>query len=121
MDDVPRGLVGTAWVAQRTGYHRTTVAQAAASGRIPGATKPPGVNTWRFDPDEIERWLAAGRPRQSTGTPIPSPAAEHHQRIAPAAKSAPLTVLFPGAAHRGIHDRPAAGPASIRRKRRARS
>jgi hypothetical protein len=58
----PRALVGTAYVAKRTGLGRNTVLEAAA-GRIPGATKLLGV--WRFDPSAIEAWIDAGRPTPS--------------------------------------------------------
>jgi hypothetical protein len=120
-------LVGVSWVAGRTGLHRTTVQQAAKAGRIPGTTKL--LDVWRFDPDEIERWIAAGQPRQTTRTPIPSSEPEHdHQRVAAvptpdtaAAKSPALVVLFPDAPWRGINDRPADQPATARRRRRARS
>ena len=48
-------LVGMAWVTRRLGLDRETVREAVVTGRIPG-TKVDGA--WRFNPDEIEAWVA---------------------------------------------------------------
>lgn len=121
MDEQRRGLVGIQCVVTRTGLSRTTIKRAAAAGLVPGATKLLGA--WRFDPDRIEAWIEAGRPKpQQTTEPTrgcyPSPAApeaEHHQR-AEAAPSVipPLLVLFKDAPWRGINDQPAEGRPSKR-------
>jgi excisionase family DNA binding protein len=127
--DAPRPLVGVAWVAQRTGLHRTTVQQAAATGRIPAYRV---LSDWRFDPDEIEAWIQAGSNRQLVAvTPGSAPAT----RAAPTTgrrrggvpagvpnPPAPLAVLFPAAAHRGVYDEvPAESPARQAARRRGRN
>lgn len=124
----PRGLVGVSWVVKRTGLHRTTIEKAAARGAIPGATKLLGC--WRFDPDVIERWIAAGRTTQQTtelaevrSLSRPAPKPDQHQRgRGPPPQSTPeLVVLFPDAPWRGIHDRPAEQPARATASRRRRT
>jgi hypothetical protein len=130
MDDGPRPLLTTAEVVRRITVERTTVKRWARAGRIPGATKLEGV--WRFDPDAIEGWIAAGQPPSqvmaSRGTSVAVPALatqrpERHQAggVFDAPSSPRLVPLFPTAAHRGITDAPATGPATTARlKRRAR-
>lgn len=126
----PAQLVPLSWMVARTGLHRSTIAEAAADGRIPGATKPPGLNRWLFDPVLAEAWIAAGRPTPQQTTPrSPSascpgsePMSDHQRREAlPSSDSntPPLVVLFPHAAHRGINDQPAATPARQARRRTA--
>jgi hypothetical protein len=111
VDDVPRSLVGTAWIVARTGLDRTTIQKAAVRGRIPGAVKLLGV--WRFDADLIEQWISAGMtPQTTTSTgmaepPRSTPGADGERgqgfRSPPPESIPPLAVLFPTAAHRGLY------------------
>lgn len=115
MEPPARQLVGTAWVAKRTGLSTRTVQDAAKAGRLPAYRV---LEEWRFDRDEIEAWLAARRNQQATeptrvqAEPSRSaPKADHQGRGAKpahpgASNSPPLVVLFKNAAHRGINDLP---------------
>jgi hypothetical protein len=128
VDDVPRSLVGTAWIVARTGLDRTTIQKAAVRGRIPGAVKLLGV--WRFDADLIDQWISAGMtPQTTTSTGMAEPlrstsGAEHREgggvsRIPDASNIPPLAVMFPGAAHRGLYpELPAERPARASAPRR---
>lgn len=131
MDEQPaRVLVGVSWMVKRTGLGHTTIVVNAAKGLIPSATKLLG--RWRFDPDVIEAWIEAGRPKpQQTTVPAescylsqPAPKPEpQHQRAEAAPSNLPLLVLYPDAPWRGISDRPTEKPAqraTASRRRRTR-
>lgn len=131
MDEQPaRVLVGVSWVVKRTGLGHTTIVVNAAKGLIPSATKLLG--RWRFDPDVIEAWVDAGRPKPQTtapaescylSQPAPKPEPQHQRAEAAPSNPIPLIVLYPHAAHRGINDAPTEKPAqraTASRRRRTR-
>jgi excisionase family DNA binding protein len=107
-----RRLVGTSWVAQRTGLGRTTVKRAAAAGRIPAYRV---LGEWRFDPQEIKAWLEERHtgPKPSTQAEQLSPPASTNTRSPGPRRydGPPLVVLYKDAPWRGIYDAPAENPA----------
>lgn len=122
MEPPARQLVGTAWVAKRTGLSTRTVQDAAKAGRLPAYRV---LEEWRFDRDEIEAWLTARRNQQAMEPARSAPTADHQGRGAkPAHPGAPnippLVALFPDAPWRGINDLPSAKTARTTGRRGAR-
>lgn len=128
MNDAPRPLLTTGQVAAWLRLDPSSVTRAATDGRLPGATKLLG--RWRFDPDEVERWIAAGRPTttQTTGTARVlepargAPKADTHRRAEAAPSNPPLLVpIFKDAPWRGVHDLPSERQERPAARRRART
>jgi excisionase family DNA binding protein len=106
--ELPRALVGAAWVATRLGLHRSSVKRAAADGRIPAYRI---LSDWRFDPDEIEAWLAErhNRPpteRQAHVAPLRCGTGARRPAMPAHADPSPRVVIYPDAPWRGINDVP---------------
>lgn len=124
-----RQLVGTSWVVARTGLSRAAVKRGARDGRIPASKL---LDVWRFCPEQINAWIAAGSNQQpkgmatelAAGSTHPSPAADHQRGRAtnPTPESTPpLMVIFPDAPWRGINDQPSETTARPAGRQRART
>lgn len=127
MNEPPRQLIGVARVVAATGLGRSTVKRLAARGELP-ATKLGRV--WRFSLADVEAWIASGRNTpQAIGAassfpePAPNPGRRRGEPTTPGGSSLPpLSVLFPDAPWRGVHDElPATRPVRLDGRRRARA
>lgn len=61
----PPGLLSTAQAARVAGCSSSYLRRQLQAGKITGVTKLPAPLGWFFDEAEVERWMAARRPRRA--------------------------------------------------------